>query len=68
MAPKAIAEANRLVYRHWSVDHHQGLQDTDNPQDLFVTSADAADGTRSFGEERAPRYERIGRTSKAGRR
>lgn len=61
-APAAIAESKRLVYSHWGVTYPEALTEAHVAQELFVTSADAAEGARALIEKRAPKFKRLGET------
>ena len=60
VAPAAIAETKKLVYRHLGVGYVDALREADRSQNAFVASSDAAEGARALIEKRAPMFKRLG--------
>lgn len=60
VAPKAIGETKRLVYRHLGQSYEQALREADASQNAFVTAPDAAEGAQAFIQKRPPKFSRVG--------
>jgi enoyl-CoA hydratase/carnithine racemase len=60
VAPAAVAETKRLVYRHLGVGYREALREADVAQNRFVAAPDAAEGAAALNEKRAPAFKRLG--------
>jgi enoyl-CoA hydratase/carnithine racemase len=60
VSPRSIAHTKRLVYRHSGSMFEQALREADVTQWEALSHADAVEGVRSYVEQRAPRFERLG--------
>lgn len=59
VAPAALAETKRLVYRHAGCDYRSALEEAEVSQERFVAGPDAREGALSFMEKRSPRFRRV---------
>lgn len=59
VAPAALAETKRLVYRHAGCDYRSALEEAEVSQERFVAGPDAREGALSFMEKRPPRFQRV---------
>ena len=59
VAPAALAETKRLVYRHAGCDYRSALVEAEVSQERFVAGPDAREGALSFMEKRPPRFQRV---------
>jgi|TARA_B100002003_G_C14154029_1_gene555307 enoyl-CoA hydratase/carnithine racemase len=58
VAPLAIAETKKLVYRHLGMGYKDALLEADESQIRFVGAPDAAEGARALLEKRLPKFQR----------
>lgn len=59
VAPAALAETKRLVYRHAGCDYRRALEEAEVSQERFVAAPDAREGAQSYLEKRPPRFQRV---------
>jgi len=60
VSPGSMAHTKRLVYRHSGSMYEQALREADVAQWEALTHSDAVEGVRSYVEQRAPDFERLG--------
>jgi enoyl-CoA hydratase/carnithine racemase len=60
VAPAAIAETKRLLYRHLGTGYVEALREADESQWRFVASADAREGAAALLEKRTAHFRRLG--------
>lgn len=59
VAPAALAETKRLVYRHAGCDYRRALEEAEASQERFVAGPDANEGAQSFIDKRPPNFRRL---------
>jgi enoyl-CoA hydratase/carnithine racemase len=59
VAPLAIAETKKLVYRHLGMGYREALLEADESQNRFAGAPDAAEGARALLEKRLPKFQRF---------
>lgn len=60
VSPGSMAHTKRLVYRHSGAMFEQALREADVAQWEALSHPDAVEGVRSYVEQRAPNFERLG--------
>ncbi len=60
VSPGSMAHTKRLVYRHAGSMFEDALREADTVQWQALSHADAVEGVRSYIEQRAPDFERLG--------
>ncbi|MCC5887959.1 MAG: enoyl-CoA hydratase/isomerase family protein [Gammaproteobacteria bacterium] len=59
VAPAALAETKRLVYRHLGANYRSALEEAHEAQERFVAGADAREGAMALIEKRPAKFRRV---------